>query len=325
MASIRKRGNSWQARVARKGFPPETRTFRSKTEAQEWCRETESSMDRGSHVDRRSAQDPLCELLKRYRGSVSPLKRGARDEAIRISALERTRMAGLALENVTPGVVAAFRDARLKQCKPETVIRDLAVLSSIFNHARREWGYAIQNPVALVRKPPAGRGRERVLCADEEKALLHYAQGADRRNPLMAPLLVLALETGMRRGELLSLRWNDIDLVRRTALLRTTKNGQSRRVPLSSRAVNVLLEVPQLEPTVFPWGVAALHKAFRRLCTRAGIQDLRFHDLRHTATSRLATKLPNVIELSAVTGHQSLQMLKRYYHPTAEALAEKIG
>ena len=326
MASIRKRGSTWQVRVNRKGFPGESASFGTKAEAQEWARVTEAAMDRGAFRSPRPMQDMLFgELLARYREEVSPLKRGGADEAIRLRAMERSRIAQLSLANVSPQAIASFRDARLGTCKADTVIRDLAVLSSIFSHARREWQLPIDNPVAQVRKPQASLGRSRVLSSEEETRLLSHAEATGRRNPLIQPLLILATETAMRRGELLALRWSHVDLDRRVAYLPLTKNGRDRWVPLSSRAVAALRALEKTEGHVFPWAPAAIHKAFKRLCARAGMNDLRFHDLRHTATTRLAVKLPNVIELAAVTGHQSLQMLKRYYHPTAEALATKIG
>jgi integrase len=327
MASIRKRGNSWQARVGRKGFPDETATFKSKSEALEWCRDIEASMDAGRYRCTKEAEDTLlCDLLKRYRDTVTPLKRGAHDEAIRLKALERRRIGKLALVNVTPSAVAAFRDERLAECNPATVIRDLAVLSSIFNHARREWGINFPNPVALVRKPASPPGRDRILSPEEERRLVEAAAPAGRRNRHLQPLLVVALETAMRRGELLALRWEHVDVDRRCAYLPLTKNGTSRWVPLSSRAIAALESMPRAsEGAVFPIAPAALDKCFKRTCVRAGIVNMRFHDLRHTAATRLSCKLPNVIELAAVTGHQSLQMLKRYYHPTPEALAAKLG
>lgn len=231
-----------------------------------------------------------------------------------------------AVANVTPSVVAAYRDRRLETCQPSTVARDLAVLSSIFNHARREWQIGTLNPVSAIRKPAVGPGRDRVLSVAEERRLLHYALPTGRRNPLLLPLLRVALETAMRKGELLGMRWEDVDLDRAVVQLQMTKNGSSRRVPLSSNAVLVLKSIPRHDSgNVFPIGVAALDRMFRRLCQRAQVDGFRFHDLRHTATTRLAAKLPNIIELAAVTGHQSLQMLKRYLHPSAEELARKLG
>lgn len=141
----------------------------------------------------------------------------------------------------------------------------------------------------------------------------------------MAPLVMLALETAMRRGELLGLRWENIDLERQTAFLPMTKNGSIRTVPLSKKAVAILANLPRCsDDRVIQLTDMGMEAAFRKACARAEIVNLHFHDLRHTATSRLAEKLPNVIELAAVTGHQTIQMLKRYYHPKAEALAKKL-
>jgi integrase len=130
----------------------------------------------------------------------------------------------------------------------------------------------------------------------------------------------------MRRGELLALQWRNVDLTRQTAFLPTSKNGKPRTVPLSSQAVALLSALPRTEADiVFPISAPTMEAAFKRARVRAQIPNLRFHDLRHTATSRMAHKLPNVIELASVTGHQTLQMLKRYYHPNAEILAQKLG
>jgi integrase len=327
MASIRQRGDTWQARVTRKGFPKEARTFRTKADAARWCREIEASMDRGTHQRQRESEEVLFrDLLQRYANEISPTKRGSHEELIRIRALMRSRLAAHEMANVTPELVAQFRDARLRAVKAGAVIRDLSLISSIINHARREWGLTIGNPCELVRKPSTPPGRTRVLVLDEEARLVDAVRPVGRRNPLMMPLVQLALETAMRRGELLRLRWEHIDLDRRTALLPVTKNGRSRVVPLSTKAIAVLASIPRSEDgRVFPITAAAMEAAFHKACVRAGIGNLRFHDLRHTATSRMASKLPNVIELAAVTGHQTIQMLKRYYHPDASALATKLG
>lgn len=327
MASIRKRGNSYQVRVSRKGFPAEVKTFGTKAEAERWARSVETAMDSHRYQCTKTADSLLlADLIRRYRETVSPGKRGGKDEAVRLLALERDPMARYAVSNVTPVVVADYRDRRLKTCCASTVVRDLAALSSIFSHARREWRIGGSNPVADVRKPRMPPGRDRVLTADEEQRLLAASAPIGRRSPVLQPLLVVALETAMRRGELLGLRFSDLHLDRSVLRLPLTKNGTSRWVPLSSRAVRALSGLAGSgSEAVFPVSVAALDQMFRRLCRRAELHDLRFHDLRHTATTRLAGRLPNVIELAAVTGHRSLQMLKRYYHPTAEDLAAKLG
>lgn len=329
MASIRQRAGRWQARIARKGYPQEVKSFSTRAEAARWAREIELAMDQGIHRGHGDADRlPLKDLLDRYLQQVTPAKRGAEDEAIRVRALQRSRLASFTLETLTASDIAAFRDQRLATVGAATVIRDLALLSSVINHARREWGAAAPNPCALVRRPRAPAGRSRLLTSDEQARLLDELAPRGRRNPLMLPLVLLALETAMRRGELLALQWKHVNLDQRVAQLEITKNGHARAVPLSSRAVEVLAALKTrhtADSRVFPIDAAAVHAAFRKACVRAGVEDLHFHDLRHCAATRMADKLSNVLELAAVTGHRTIQMLKRYYHPSATALAAKLG
>jgi integrase len=327
MASIRQRADKWQARIARKGFPPEVRSFKTRSEALRWAREVETAIDAGTFRSTSEAAElTLRELLQRYSEQVSPTKRGHAEEVIRLRALQRARIAGYSLSNLTPERVATFRDERLLHVRAGAVIRDLSLLSSVINHARREWGVGIENPCALVRKPATPPGRTRVLSSEERHRMFNALVPTGRRNRWMLPLVQLALMTAMRRGELLALRWSDLDLVARVAHLRMTKNGQPRSVPLSSEAAALLAALERSEDgRVFPIEAQAMEAAFKRARDRAGVTDVRFHDLRHTATSVMAAKLPNVIELAAVTGHRTIQMLKRYYHPDAKELAQKLG
>lgn len=327
MASIRQRSGKWQARVIRTGFPAEVKSFETRGAAQRWARTIEAAMDRGGHQSPAEANDVLLrDVLERYMLEVSPSKRGHLDEVIRIRFLQRAKMAGYSLSKLSSEVVAGFRDDRLQKVGAGAVIRDLSLLSSVINHARREWGVTAGNPCALVRKPATPAGRSRVLSVEEEMRLVIALQPQGRRNTWMLPLVKLALETAMRRGELLALQWRNIDLARQTAYLPTSKSGKPRTVPLSTSAVALLAVLPKTDADiVFPITPQTMEAAFKRARVRAGVADLRFHDLRHTATSRMAHKLPNVIELASVTGHQTIQMLKRYYHPSAEALAQKLG
>ena len=326
MASIRQRGSKWQARIIRKGFPAEVRSFDTKSEAVKWARSIEAQMELGGYQSPARSNDLLLrDLLDRYAQEVTPSKRGAKDELIRIRALQRSRLADFSLATLTPAVLANFRDERLRKVSSATVVRDLSLLSGAINHARREWGVSVSNPCQLIRKPSVPPGRARTLRPDEEGRLIAALAPVGRRSPWMAPLVTMALETAMRRGELLALKWENVQLENRTAYLPMTKNGRPRSVPLSTRAIGVLTGLPR-DPSgmVFPITDMAMEAAFRKACKRAGIDNLRFHDLRHTGTTRMAGKLPNAIELAAVTGHQTLQMLKRYYHPSAEALALKL-
>lgn len=327
MASFRQHGNGWQARVRRKGAPAQTKSFISLQEAQRWARSVEIEIDRGTYVDTSNAQrTTMADLIGRYIVEVLPSMKGEKEDRIRLNAIKRHAVCKIRLTNLTPTVIGQYRDERLTKISAGTVIRELAYFSSIINHARREWGINIENPIRMVRKPQSPQGRNRILSATEKQALLEAVKPSGRRNVWLEPVVKLALETAMRRGELLSLRWSNIDLKRRTALLETTKNGERRIVPLSSCAVDILNNLPRhIDGKVFPVSACALAAMFDRALTRAELQDFRFHDLRHTAITELARKLPNLLELSAVTGHKSLKMLQRYYHPNAEELAQKLG
>lgn len=327
MASFRIHGNRWQVRVSHKGYPSEVRSFLTRQDAERWARSIEVEMDRGSFVSLTNAQNTtMVELIERYLKEVTPSMKGAKDDSIRLRAMKRNALFRVSVAALTPERLSKYRDQRLTMVTAGTVIRELAYISSIINHARREWGINIQNPVALVRKPAAPRGRERILSPEEQERLMEALKPADRRSAWMLPLVTVALATAMRRSELLMLYWKNVDLNRRTAVLETTKNGDRRVVPLSSRAIATLAALPRcIDGEVFPMTPCAVSAAFEKACIRASISDFRFHDLRHTAITLMADKLPNVIELAAVTGHKSLKMLQRYYHPSAHDLAIKLG
>jgi integrase len=183
------------------------------------------------------------------------------------------------------------------------------------------------NPVPFVKKPPSPQGRSRTLSNDElERLFKACTPRVKNGNIWVLPIVKFALASAMRRGEILGLHWHEVDFQKRTAHIPLTKNGTSRTVPLSSEALTILNALPRsLDGRVFPINGPNLSERFERARTKAKIDNFHFHDLRHMAITRMAEKLPNVIELSAVSGHKSLSMLKRYYHPNPEVLAEKLG
>jgi integrase len=327
MATFRFRSSRWQARVRRQGHADETRSFLTHKEAERWARSVESGIDHGSFISPTQAKKTtLGDLIQRYITEVLPSMKGATDDTIRLKAICRRPICRNSIASLSPAKIAAYRDLRLKEVAPGTVVRELAYLSSIINHGRREWGIHANNPVALVRKPTQPKGRERVLSLVERERLLVELQPTGRRNTWMPTIVILALKTAMRRSELLALRWGNINLERRTATLQMTKNGESRIVPLSTTAIQTLTSMPKsVCGAVFPITSCALAANFNNAVERAKLPDLHFHDLRHTAITNMANKLPNLIELAAVSGHKSLKMLQRYYHPDVEDLARKLG
>ncbi|MBU3540226.1 site-specific integrase [Polynucleobacter sp. UB-Tiil-W10] len=327
MATFRNRNGKWQARVQTKGHAALSKTFINKVDAERWAKQIEVEIQKGSYTNLVLAErTTFAEVIERYIAEVLPTMRGGKADFIRLKALARRPIAKLNMVSLTPQKIAQHRDERLKEIAPATVIRELSYFSSIITYARKEWGININNPVALVAKPKNPQGRSRILDAAETNALFETLRPIGRRSIWILPLVKLALETAMRRSELLDLRWDHVELGRRTIFLQLTKNGTSRTVPLSTHAIQILSEMPRsLDGRVFPVTHEVVSQAFNRARQQAGVKDVRFHDLRHMAITRLAEKLPNLIELSAVSGHKSLAMLKRYYHPNPELLAAKLG
>jgi len=327
VATFRKRGAyQWQAQVRKKGQPLQTKTFETRALAEQWARTIEVEMDKGMFISRAEAESTtLKELLERYLTEVTPLKKGAASETNRLRALMRLPLARRFVAGIRGMDVARFRDERLQKVTPSTVKRDLVLLGHAFEVARKEWGIYAHNPVRDIKLPSDNRPRDRRLQAGEETRLLEACREA--RNPWLLPIVQLALETAMRQGELIRLRWEHIDLNRRTAHLPDTKNGESRTVPLSTTAVRVLRALPRsLHGPIFPGlTTEAIKRAYIRAVRRAGIENLRFHDLRHEATTRLFEKGLNIMEVASITGHKDLRMLRRYTHLKAEDLARKLG
>lgn len=316
--------NKWQAIVRRKGYPALSKSFELRKDAEKWARHQERLIDAGEWADQTEARETTLEtLLNRYLEEVTPTKRGSREETSRINAFKRSHLARHSVFAITPHMVASWRDARLKVAAGSTVTKELNLLSHVFSVSTREWGIALPvNPVSKVRKPSQPEARNRVLTNEERTALLSAC--ANSRNPWIRPVVVFALETAARRGEILALAWADVDLGRRTA--RVAGKTGSRQIPLSTNALRLLEALPRsLDGRVFPVTAEALKQAYERAVTRAGIRDFTFHDLRHDALTRLAKLGLSVLELRAISGHTTANMLQRYVSIDAADLADKLA
>lgn len=329
MATIRKLRGRWQAQVRRRGVPPRAKSFDTRSDAVRWARDIESEADRSGWVSdtRLAERTTLGELLTRYRAEVTPTKRSAVSEQARIGALTRRDIAHRTLAKLSSADIATYRDERLKTVAPATVVRELNTISHCIETAQREWGlFLSRNPVRQVRRPSVPNGRKRRLHEGEEARLLGACDQG--RNRWLRPLIILAVETAMRRGELVGLLWQHVDLDKRVAHLPLTKNGDSRDVPLSTRATETLRSL-QRERTsdkrVFRTSGNAVRLAWEHLRVRAGSSDLHFHDLRHEAVSRLFERGLNIAEVSTISGHKELRMLQRYTHLRAVDLVKRLG
>ena len=341
MATIRERGPyQWQAQILRKGHPPQYKTFNNKADAEKWARQIEAEMDRGVFVSRKEAENmSLSEILDRYEREVLPQKKGISQVRSQIRFL-KSRFGNLSLSALTPSVISKFRDSRSKEVGPQMVRHDLSLLSRVFNVVVKEWDIHLPfgNPVRQVRMPPMPHHRDRRLLPGELDLLLSASE-----SPTLSHIVQFALETGMRRSELSGMAWDRVDLKKRTVLLPDTKNGEKRIVPLSTEAVRILSALPRrLDGNV--WGMASdsitqafiralgrARAAYEKDCEEKGekpdpafLVDLTFHDLRHEATSRFFEKGLNPMQVAAITGHKTLQMLKRYTHLKAEDLAKLL-
>ena len=350
MAAYRKRMVEgkvrWDVTVTRRGAPRMCKTFPTKALAERWALDAERNIARGAWRSTDVAErTTVADLLDRYLQQELPKKKSARSvtSAAAILRKELGRLPILALDGAR---LAEFREHRLRsdariggphgkgkslgrKVSTETVRKELQLLQRIINIAMREWGLYLPggNPLSMVKLPATNRPRDRRLSEDEYERLLVAARSS--RSRILALAIELAVETAMRRGELVALCWEDIDLKRRVARIRDSKNGEPRDVPLSMRAVEVLQSMPRPirgGPIFGKLRSDSITQAFERVCERLGLENLRWHDLRHEATSRLVEKLAgDIVSVSAITGHKTLQMLKRYTHPRAEDLARRLG
>lgn len=334
MATFRKRNNKWHVQVRRVGHPSQSKSFISKTDAHKWVRQVEGSMDKAIlPVDTRILEQlTLADLIQRYIDNVTINKRGEASEKIRLKAFIRDKWTNKPLNQITPQTFSSFRDRRLKTVRPGTVIRELGILRSIYETARNEWDIPIpENPLVKVRKPKQPEARDRRLMEGELGRLLRACR--EGRNDWLRPGILLAIETGMRRGEMLNIQWRDVDIDASTLSIPLTKTGHARCIPLTPKAVAIirsqLTEGSMPTDLVFPTSANAFRLAWERCRRRVAktypaIADLRFHDLRHEAVSRFFEMGLSVPEVALISGHRDPRMLFRYTHLKAEDIVSKL-
>ncbi|EME70693.1 integrase family protein [Paramagnetospirillum caucaseum] len=327
MANIRKRGDSWQAKVQRKGMPVLYQTFAKKSDAAVWARQIEASIDRGETPDEVGpmATTTFGELIARYQAEVTVTKRSARQENYRMKRFLAHPMSKLHLKDLTTGVFAGYRNERSKSCGPQQVRHELNLMGHIIRTATIDWDFPFgKNPVDLIRKPKIPPGRTRRLIPGELEKMREGMEKSE--STYLIPMIEFAIETAMRRGEILGLEWRNFNFRTNTVLLPMTKNGHPRTVPLSSKAMDIIRSRFGLDDKrVFAVTETAVRLAFDRLMDRIRIDDLHFHDLRHEAITRLFERGLTVPEVALISGHREYRMLTRYTHISPEELVKKLG
>ena len=328
MAYIRIRNGRHEAQVRRKGHPPISKSFTSKTAAKMWIKAVETDMERGEFKPR--VDMTVGQLIKRYQTDVIPKQKAHQSALVRCRRLRR-ELGKINLSDLSPAHLASYRDERLKTIKPSTLKRELSILSSAINTAIIDWGIPIPtNPVSITRIPKHDGSRNRRLKDGEEEKLLAIAK------PVYQRTIIIAVETAVRRGELLNIRKSHINFDNQTLHIPQTKTDTPRTIPLSTRAIKALRDqiksisdanVVQIErgSKLFSMSSPMFRHEIHRYRVKLDMEDWRFHDLRHEATSRLFERGFNVMEVALVTGHQDLRMLKRYTHIKPESLVARLG
>jgi integrase len=324
MAAIRKRGCNWQVQIRRQNMPPVTRTFSKKSDATEWARFWESKADRNElPANTRILNEvSLGELVQRYLEEIVPTKKGAANETIVLKAFMRDPICSKKLSVLATSDFAAYRDKRLEAVTGKSLARWLSPLSNMFRIARFEWGLPLSNPLTDLRLVTTDRKRQRRLHEGELERLLLAVRRS--RNRYIKPVILFAIETAMRRGEILAMQWDHLDFIRCSVAIPEAKNGHSRTILLSPRAIALVQGLPRDRERVFPTTPVALRLAWDRLTARAGIADLHFHDLRHEAISRFFELGLTVPEVASISGHRDIRMLMRYAHADVSRLIQKL-
>ena len=328
MATITKRGDKYRVLVRRLGYPPISKTFSLRRDAETWGKQTEIALERGHAdlaVDHREKLKgvTLSKLIDRYAETVTISKKGAEPERYFLAAFQRHPIASKPVANITTGDFAVYRDERLKDVKPQTLKRQLAVIHHLFEIAKDEWLLPIrENPLDKLTLHVVPCRRSRRLMDGELDLLIRDADL--RKNPYVKPVILWAVATGMRRGEILAMKWRDIDLHNRVVTIPETKNGSPRRIPLTVQAMEILEGLDPVEDRVFPITENAFKLAWRRLLIATEIQGLRFHDLRHEAISTLFERGLNTPEVASISGHKDWKMLAVYTNPKPELILRKL-
>jgi integrase len=339
MAAIQRRNGRYRARVIRKGYPTFSKTFQTHKEALSWSRLIETQIDKGeinpskphgtSMLNKKSLFSDVVEL---YIKTHSVHKKNYKSEAGILNILSK-RWAGLSISEVTKPKILELRDDLLRAGRANNTINHyFNAVSKLFQMLENEFEVKLPNVIKGIRRMPPTPGRNKRINTESELQLL---SGCDQLNmPILKNVIEFAIQTGMRRGEIIGLTWANIDIPNRKAYLHKTKNGDARQVPLTLRAIELLQALPKTEVEVFPMTFDCLRSQFKRLRSYLEqkwnghgtnpFNDLRFHDFRHEALSRLSDAGLNVIELSHIGGHKTLAMLKRYTHPSHEAIFLKL-
>lgn len=324
MASIRKVKNKWEARVRVKGHSTYCKSFTQKSDALAWSKSVEVGLETGiTPLNRVHKTFFFRDAVEKYLQEVSPSKKSHQSECYRLKKLLASSLSKLCLTDIKTADVKLFRDKRLLEVSTGSVRKELYLISSLFETAKREWGLeALSNPVRNLRIPRDSPPRTQRLATEERQRLLSSLK--QQSNKTLEQVVMIALETAMRRSELCNLKWANIDLDNHLLRVEDTKNGESRHIPLTPTAAYVFRNISKEGELVFQTNGNAIRQSWERFKKRYGFEYLRFHDLRHEAISRLFELGLSVPEVATISGHRTVSQLFKYAHTDTLRLRHKI-
>ena len=324
MGCVRKRGNSWNAQVRISGWRSFTKTFQTKLDAKQWIVNLEKELKSKPFPEKNIKNLKLKDLFNKYKFEILPKLKSHKIVTYKLNFLSRLWLGEIIVVNLTKGHLEQFCKDRKLVVKDGTIKSELMLIKRIVKIATDKWNYGIPfNAFYGIELPSPHKPRNRRATQEELSILIAHAN--KQRNTYISTIIQFAVETGMRRSEILKLKWIDVNLKTRIASLYDTKNGDERHIPLTKTAVQLLSNLTQLSDFVFPISANCLRLAWERCRKKSNIKGLRFHDLRHEAVSRYFEMGLSVPEVALISGHKDVRQLFRYTHLKPESLIAKYS
>ena len=324
MGCVRKRGNSWNAQVRISGWRSFTKTFQTKLDAKQWIVTLEKELKSKPLPEKNIKNLKLKDLFNKYKFEILPKLKSHKIVSYKLNLLSKLWLGEIKVINLTKGHLEQFCEDRKLVVKDGTIKSELMLIKRIVKIATDKWNYGIPfNAFYGIELPSPHKPRNRRATQEELSILIAHAN--KQRNTYISTIIQFAVETGMRRSEILKLKWIDVNLKTRIASLYDTKNGDDRHIPLTKIAIQLLSNLTQSNEFVFPISANCLRLAWERCRNKSNIKELRFHDLRHEAVSRFFEMGLSVPEVALISGHKDVRQLFRYTHLKPENLIAKYS
>ena len=326
MASIYKRNGKWRVEIRKKESKGIHKSFIVKDDAIRFARDTEVKIEQGLYQDLTLAKTTrLSDVLAQYRDRVSVNKKGYEQERYKINKIIRSDIADKTLSQLTPLVLFEYIEQQKKIYTASTINKSITIINLALNFAERFLGISLnKNPLKFIKRLKESQFIGQVIEPHEEVLLLKHAEFS--KLYWLKTAIILGIDCGLRRGEILKLKAGDINFNNSTAILKDTKNGETREIGLSQRAIHEIKKLPiTIDGKLFPCKRLDTFAFYYKQLQRWSGVNKRFHDTRHTFASRKATQGWSITEIAAQGGWKQLQVLKRYTHIKAEYLAKKMN